>query len=60
MEILNYNKSSLNTKGQIWDNFLLVSNILTEYYSFEDMIVEKFLSGGLGDFDWLMILKISL
>ena len=55
MEILNYNKSSLNTKGQIWDNFLLVSDSVTEYYS-----VEKFLSGGLGDFDWLMILKISL
>ena len=47
MEILNYNKSSLNRKG----NFLLLSNIVTEYYSFEDMIVEKFLSGGLGDFD---------
>ena len=41
-------------------SFLLVSNSVIEYYSFEDMIVEKFLSGGLGNFDWLMILKISL
>ena len=60
MDILNYNKSSYYTNCKKWDNFPLFSNSVTEYYSFEDMIVEKFLSGGLGDFDWLMILKISL
>ena len=55
MDILDYNKSSYYTNCKKWDNFLLFSNSVTEYYS-----VEKFLSGGLGDFDWLMILKISL